>query len=91
MHGEGGMCGQGGVHGEGGMCSKGWHTWQKEGRALQRGCVVKGGLAGGHAWQGGMHAGQTATEGGTHSTGMHPRCGLFLQLTETEFHNQGPA
>ena len=52
---------------------------------------MKGGLAGGHAWQGSIHAGQTATEGGTHSTGMHPRCGLFLQLTQTEFHNQGPA
>ena len=35
--------------------------------------MVVGGVHGrGHSWQGGVHAGETATEaGGTHPTGMH--------------------
>ena len=32
----------------------------------------RGGVFGWHVWQGGMHAGEMATEaGGTHPTGMH--------------------
>ena len=56
------------MHGEG-------HVWQEGMHGS--GCVVRG-----HAWQGDMRAGETATEaGGTHPAGMHSCRKTFCHLS----------
>ena len=64
-----------------GACVVGRHSWHRcarQGACMARGvhgwgCVRGGGMCGGgHVWQGGMHAGEIATEAsGMHPTGMH--------------------
>ena len=85
---QGGMHGKGGVHGGEhvwqGLCMTGAGAYVVGGHAWQGVCMVGVCVAGGCAWQGGMHgkggmlgreahmALETATAAdGTHRTGMH--------------------